>query len=90
MNIEVEKGDIKKIGNTKYNEDGFLAIICSVETANIEEILLRSILKCFGKNYHIVVSEDFIWPNEDGEDVIDIQFITNLPYEMYEEVDRDV
>ena len=90
MNIEVEKGDIKKIGNTKYNEDGFLAIICSVETANIEEILLRSILKCFGKNYHIVVSEDFIWPNDDGEDVIDIQFITNLPYEMYEEVDRDV
>ena len=90
MNIEVEKGDIKKIGNTKYNKDGFLAIICSVETANIEEILLRSILKCFGKNYHIVDSEDFIWPNEDGEDVIDIQFITNLPYEMCEEVDRDV
>ncbi len=90
MNIEVKKGDIKRIGNIWSNEDGFLAIICSVETANIEEILLRSILKCFGKNYHIVVSEDFIWPNEDGEDVIDIQFITNLPYEMYEEVDRDV
>lgn len=90
MTIEVKKGDINRIGNTWYNEDGFLAIICSVETANIEEILLRSILKCFGKNYHIVVSEDFIWPNEDGEDVIDIQFITNLPYEMYEKVDRDV
>lgn len=87
MNIDVKKEDIKKIGNTKYNEDGFLAIICSVETANIEEILLRSILKCFGKNYHIVDSEDFIWPNEDGEDVIDIQFITNLPYEMFEKVD---
>ena len=88
MNIEVVKEDIKKIGNTKYNEDGFLAIICSVDTANIEEILLRSILKCFGKNYHIVDSEDFIWPNEDGEDVIDIQFITNLPYEVYQKIEN--
>ena len=90
MTIEVEKEDIRKIGNVWSNEDGFLAIICNGDTANIEEILLRSILKCFGKNYHIVVSEDFIWPNEDGEDVIDIQFITNLPYEMFEEVGRDV
>ena len=27
MNIEVTKEDIKKIGHTCYNEDGFLAII---------------------------------------------------------------
>ena len=51
MNIEVKKEDIKKIGNTKYNEGGFLAIVCDGDTSNIEEILLRTILKCFGDEY---------------------------------------
>jgi hypothetical protein len=44
MNIQVEKEDINKIGYTGYKENGFLAIICNGDTANIEEILLRSIL----------------------------------------------
>ena len=54
MTIEVEKEDIRKIGNVWSNEDGFLAIICNGDTANIEEILLRNVLKCFGEEYHIV------------------------------------
>ena len=60
MTIEVEKEDIRKIGNVWSNENGFLAIICNGDTANIEEILLRTILKCFGEEYHIVSAEDFI------------------------------
>ena len=87
MNIQVEKEDIRKIGNVWSNEDGFLAIICNGDTSNIEEILLRSILKCFGEEYHIVSSEDFIWQDDDGDDVYEIEFITNLPYEMFEKVD---
>lgn len=85
MNIQVEKEDIRKIGNVWSNEDGFLAIICNGDTANIEEILLRSILKCFGEEYHIVSSEDYIWQDNDGEEVYDIQFTTNLPYDIYME-----
>ena len=85
MKIEVEKEDIMKIGYTGYKEDGFLAIICKSKTANIEEILLRSILRCFDGKYYIVRSQDFIWQDNDGEDVYDIQFITNLPYEIFEE-----
>ena len=54
MNIEVKKEDIKKIGNTKYNEGGFLAIVCDGDTFSIEEILLKSILKCFGDEYKVV------------------------------------
>ena len=83
MNIEVKKEDIKKIGHTCYNEGGFLAIICDGDTCNIEEILLRSILKCFGDDYK-VEAEDDIWEDINGEEVYDILFITNLPYEIYD------
>lgn len=84
MNIEVKKEDIKKIGNTKYNEGGFLAIVCDGDTSNIEEILLRTILKCFGDEYKVIKAEDDIWENDEGEVVYDILFITNLPYEIYD------
>ena len=78
MNLTVEKEDIKKIGHTTYGEGGNTAIICGIDTANIEEILLRNILKCFGNEYEIVSSEDY---NGYGED--DILFLTNLPFETY-------
>ena len=68
MNIQVEKEDIRKIGNVWSNEDGFLAIICNGDTANIEEILLRNVLKCFGEEYHIVSSKDFIWQDDDYDE----------------------
>ena len=84
MNIEVTKEDIKKIGNTKYNEGGFLAIVCDGDTSNIEEILLRSILKCFGDDYKVIKTEDYIWENDEGEEVYEILYVTNLPYEIYD------
>ena len=89
MKLEVEKEDIMKIGYTGYKEDGFLAIICNGDTANIEEILLRTILKCFGEEYHIVSAEDYIWEEDDHDEWdFDIEFITNLPYEKYDEISR--
>lgn len=86
MNIEVTKKDIKKIGYACYNEGGFLAIMCDGDTCNIEEILLRSILKCFGDEYKAIKTEDYIWENDEGEVVFEILFITNLPYEIYEKI----
>jgi hypothetical protein len=86
MNIEVVKEDIKKIGNTKYNEGGFLAIVCDGDTSNIEEILLRTILKCFGDEYKVIKAEDDVWEDINGEEVYDILFITNLPYEIFEKI----
>ena len=86
MNIEVKKEDIKKIGNTKYNEGGFLAIMSDGDTCNIEEILLRSVLKCFGNDYKVIKAEDYIWEDNKGKEVYDILFITNLPYEIYETI----
>ena len=83
-NIYVTANDIDKIGNTHFKDEetGCLSIICSVETANIEEIFLRSILKCFGEQYVITDTEDFIWDNVDGKEVIDILFKTNLPGDL--------
>ena len=86
MNIEVTKKDIKKIGYACYNEGGFVAIMCDGDTCNIEEILLRSILKCFGDEYKVVKAEDDIWEDSKGEEVYDILFVTNLPYEFYEQI----
>ena len=79
-NVMVSEKDIRNIGHTQFKDDsGMLSIICNVETANIEEILLRSILTCFGNEYVITNNEDFIWTDVEGKEVIDILFRTNLP-----------
>ncbi len=84
MNIEVTKEDIKKIGYACYNEGGFLEIMCDGDTCKIENILLRSILKCFSDEYKIIKTEDYIWENDEGEVVYEILYVTNLPYEIYD------
>ena len=86
MNIEVTKEDIKKIGFACYNEGGFLAIMCDGDTCNIEEILLRSILKCFGDDCKVIKTEDYIWENDEGEVACEILYVTNLPYELFEKI----
>lgn len=45
---------------------------------------MRSILKCFGDEYKVIKREDDIWEDSKGEEVYDILFITNLPYEIYD------
>lgn len=78
-NISVEKNDILKIGNTIFEENGNVGILCSIQTANIEEILLRNILLTFNEKYKIISEEDFEWDNGDKE----IKFITNMPWNEY-------
>lgn len=90
MNIEVQKEDIKRIGHTAFkDDDGNSLIICNGDTCNIEEILLRSILKCFGEEYKIVDTEDWIDDtclDERGEvdflKIKDVLIKTNLPFEL--------
>ena len=86
MKIGVTKEDIKKIGYACYNEGGFLAIMCDGDTCNIEEILLRSILKCFGDEYKVIKTEDYICENDEGEVVYEILYVTNLPYGLFEKI----
>lgn len=83
MNLDLRKEDLNKIGNTKSSKNGFLCIICNSETANIEEILLRNILKLFGE-YEILEINDFAWSEEDADNLkFDIEMITNMPKEVY-------
>lgn len=78
MTLEVIKSDITRIGHTCHSKDGFLEIFCNPDTANLEEILLRNILKCFGEGYKIVVTEDADYMDS-------ISFLTNLPYDLFRE-----
>ena len=83
MTIEVNKEDIRLIGHTAFNECGNTAILCSIENSNVEYILLRNILKCFGEEYKIIDTyEDFEDP-EDLRTVTDRVYITNLPFDVY-------
>ena len=81
--LEVQADDIERIGGTTFGgDDGFTHILCDLSTANIEEILLRSILKCFGEEYRIMSIDDWTWENGDEQ----IEFTTNLPWEAYREM----
>lgn len=81
MKFEVEKGDLCLIGHTAYNEGGHMAVVCSIDSANLEYILLRNILKCFGEEYRIVESFEVFEDETNLLSVKDKVFITNLPFE---------
>lgn len=83
VNITVIPSDIRNIGNAKQgckiDDSGieYTAFYCNLETANIEEILLRNILSLY--DYRIVEVNDFPGPlNADC-----IQFKTNMPWDEY-------
>ena len=82
-NVWVTADDIKMIGNTQFKDEetGFLSIICDINTVHLEEIFLRSILRCFGNQYVITDTEDFIREN-DGKEEVEILVKTNLPGEL--------
>lgn len=87
MVVEVEKDDIKRIGNTmSADDDGNTCIICNGETSHIEVILLRSILKCFGEEYKILSEEDFVWHEDDTMEEWGIEIKTNLPFDKVLEI----
>lgn len=83
MNLQIEKGDIKNIGHTIYEESGNTVFVCDIRTCNVEEILLRNILKCFGDEFEIIDTEDYWYELPNGEDDVDIVYFTNLPYDEY-------
>lgn len=61
INVKVCQDDIEQLGVFRTCE-GNLTVICSLNTYKIEEIFLRSILKCYGKEYKIeekIVFDDY-------------------------------
>lgn len=85
-NIKVCKQDILFIGYKAFEKGGFLHILTVLETVGSDRIILRAILVCFG-NYQVIDIVEY-----DGDDALDndAEIITNLPWEMYKEIETSV
>ena len=86
MVVEVQKEDIKLIGHTVSNENGYAAFSCKIDTSGIEEILLRNILNCFDEKYIITDAYD-AYDRDENKEIIkgseDIVFVTNMPFDLF-------
>ena len=85
VEVLVSKSDISRIGHTSYGgDDNMTKIIADGDTCLLEAILLRNILKCFGKRYHIIEELDVPKDIEDADPWdTDLEFVTNLPWDVY-------
>ena len=85
VEVLVNKSDISRIGHTTFDsEDGMATIIADGETCLLEAILFRSILKCFGEQYHIA-NEYYVPKDIEGADPwdTDLTIESNLPMEIF-------
>lgn len=85
-NIEVSEKDLSKIGHSAccaLDGSNRTSILCNVETSNIEEMFLRSILKCFDEEYTIDEINDHVETLPDGEEHLEIEFIISMPFDKY-------
>ena len=85
VDVLVNKSDISRIGHTAFdNEDGMATIIADGETCLLEAILFRSILKCFGEQYHI--ANEYYEPKDIEAAApwdTDLTIESNLPMEIF-------
>ena len=85
VDVLVNKSDISRIGHTAFdNEDGMATIIADGDTCLLEAILFRSILKCFGEQYHI--ANEYYEPKDiEGAALwdTDLTIESNLPMEIF-------
>ena len=78
---------LNRFGHTMYhNDEGNLCILCEPETANIEELFINACLADINEKYKIIESRDFFW--SDSFEDVDIEFVTNLPYETFDKLTR--
>lgn len=84
--IKLRRSDISKVGHTVYQIEGRAIFICNLETANLEEIILRSILADMG--FVIIESADY-FPHGDMNEKPDIEFLTDMPWNEYDKLMKD-
>lgn len=85
--MKVYKSDLSAIGHTMYPENGILTIVMDYSNCLIELILLREILKVYGKKYKITCEEDMYYTDDDGNHLEDALVVTtNLPWTLYEQI----
>lgn len=77
MKIEITQLDIAKIGYYVYEINQGTCFRCHIETAGVEEIILRNVLCTLGDYYlfpqNVKVNKDEQW----------VEFHTDLPFSIY-------
>ena len=73
--VKLEKEDMQSIGCQSYGD----WVLCNEKTAAIEQILLSSILKCFGEGHCIEEIETYT-PEESPNEMACVKFYTSLEY----------
>jgi hypothetical protein len=73
--VELEKEDMQSIGCQSYGD----WVLCNEKTAAIEQILLSSILKCFGEGHCIEEIETYT-AEESPNEMTCVKFYTSLEY----------
>lgn len=83
--MKLFKKDIKKIGyHIQANSDNNTYFICDGATSNLEQIILREILRLFG--YKILSVRDHIWIDNNQKEQMDILIETDMPWEVYDRI----
>jgi len=88
MELLLLKEDIYKIGDVVVIGDNIGVVIKATdENCGIKEILLRNVLKTFGEEYYIVSIDDYSFQNKnDISTLMELVFVTNLPFELVEKL----
>ena len=89
MDFELRKEDILKIGFSTKSEhpDVGTRFICNPITAQIEKIFLRNIFKLFEEDgEYYMITDVFDKTGHTNPGFNTIEYITNFPYEKYEQI----
>lgn len=83
--ITVTGKDLRRLGRMAYAfDDEHLAIRCDGKSAVLNEIFIEHCLRAIGDGYKIVNEESYFSENKDGQVGNEIEFQTNLPFELFE------
>jgi len=83
--ITVRERDLFDIADVlSSTDDGMVQITLEEENLGIKRIMLRTVLKCFGGQYHIVSEEDGVIELADGSEQEVVDILTNLPMAIAE------
>lgn len=83
--ITVTEHDLFDIADTiSSTSDGMVRITFETEQLRLKRIMLRTVLKCFGDQYHIVSEEDRVIELIDELELVVVDVKTNLPMEIAE------
>jgi len=81
--ITVREQDIFDIADgMSTTKDGMVLVSFNEDQFRLKRIMLRSVLKCFGEQYHIVSEEDEVVELTDGTELVYINVLTNLPFSI--------